>query len=200
MTDPIDNVLAYWFEPRPATSADVEARRRFWFESNEATDLEIRERFGALVEEARAGRLDAWRATARGTLALLVLLDQFSRNLYRGRPDAFSHDPVALEIAEVAFATGLFDELDLSERMFAALPYRHAEDVASQVRAVELAVHDALTAPPIWRDFAIYSVDWARKHLDVIVRFGRFPHRNAILGRPSTAEELEFLKQPGSAF
>ena len=135
MNDPIDDVLAYWFEPHPTTPEEVEARRRFWFESSDATDREIRERFGALVEQARAGRLDAWRATTRGTLALLVLLDQFSRNLHRGRPDAFSHDPVALAIAEDAFATGRFDELGLCVRMFAALPYRHAEDVAAQVRA-----------------------------------------------------------------
>jgi uncharacterized protein (DUF924 family) len=193
MTTAMSDVLAYWFEPRPATAAEVDARRRFWFEGSEATDREIRARFGALVARARAGELDDWRATPRGTLALLILLDQFSRNLDRGRPEAFSHDPVALGIATEGFAAGQFDDLDLAERLFAALPFRHAEDVAAQTRAVELAVRDALTAPPIYRDFAIYSVDWARKHLDVIVRFGRFPHRNAALGRESTAGEREYL-------
>jgi uncharacterized protein (DUF924 family) len=121
------------------------------------------------------------------------LIDQFSRNLYRGTPQAFSHDPVALGLAQTGFTSGRFDQLDAIERMFAALPFRHAEEVEAQKRGVELAVKDALTSPPYLKDFLIYSVDWARKHLDVIVRFGRFPHRNAALGRVSTAEELEYI-------
>ncbi|HVJ17315.1 MAG TPA: DUF924 family protein [Polyangiaceae bacterium] len=186
-------VLSYWFEPRPTTTAELEARKQFWFEGGPSVDDEIRARFAALVERARAGELTAWAETARGTLALLILIDQFSRNLYRGTPQAFSHDPVCLELARQGFDSGRFDELDPVERMFAALPFRHAEDVESQKRGVALAVTDALNAAPLYQDFLVYSVDWARKHLDVVVRFGRFPHRNKALGRASTAEELEYI-------
>ncbi len=189
----IDDVLTYWFEPRPQTPAELEAKKQFWFTGSRSIDDEIRRRFGALVAKARAGELAAWANTPRGSLALLILLDQFSRNLYRGTPDAFSHDPVCLELARAGFDSGRFDELDLIERMFAALPFRHAEDVESQKRAVALAVKDALQTTPLLQDFLVYSVDWARKHLDVIVRFGRFPHRNRVFARVSTPEELEYI-------
>lgn len=188
-----DDVLAYWLGPTPKTSDELEAKKQTWFAGGPAIDDEIRARFGELVANARAGALAAWTQTPRGTLALLVVLDQFSRNLYRGTPDAFSHDPICLELARDGFASGRFDELDAIERMFAALPFRHAEDVEAQKRGVALAVQDALDASAVTKDFLVYSVDWARKHLDVIVRFGRFPHRNRALGRPSTSEELDYL-------
>jgi uncharacterized protein (DUF924 family) len=189
----IEDVLSYWFEPQPRTAAEVEARREFWFTGSAATDQEIQQRFGGLVARARAGELAGWSETSRGTLALIILIDQFSRNLHRGTAAAFSHDPVGLALARAGFEAGRFDELDPLARMFAALPFRHAEDVEWQKQAVALAVKDALTGAPHLRDFLIYSVDWARKHLDVIVRFGRFPHRNAALGRVSTPDELEYL-------
>jgi uncharacterized protein (DUF924 family) len=188
-----EDVLSYWLAPTPRTAAEAETRKAFWFTGSGAVDEEIRARFGGLVARARAGELDAWTGTARGTLALIVLIDQFSRNLHRGTPAAFSHDPVALALARAGFDGGRFDGLDPIERLFAALPFRHAEEVESQKRAVALAVKDALTGPPHLRDFLVYSVDWARKHLDVIVRFGRFPHRNVALGRPATPGEVEYL-------
>ena len=188
-----DDVLSYWFEPRPTTPAELEAKKQFWFIGGQAIDEEIRARFGALLSKARAGELTAWTETPRGTLALLIVLDQFSRNLYRGTPEAFSHDPFCLELARAGFDSGSFDEFDPVERMFAALPFRHAEDVEAQKRGVVLAVKDALTATPLLLDFLVYSVDWARKHLDVIVRFERFPHRNKAMGRPSSPDELEYL-------
>lgn len=193
MRDEIEGVLTYWLMPKPLTAAEVEARRQFWFEGSVEIDREIRTRFGALVSRARAGELDAWKQSPRGTLALLILLDQFSRNVHRGTPEAFSHDPVALEIARTGFDAGHFDDFDVIDRMFFALPFRHAEDVESQKRGVELAVEDARNGAPHLLDFLVYSVDWARKHLDVIVRFGRFPHRNATLGRTSTPEEISYL-------
>jgi len=189
----IEDVLSYWLTPSPQSAAEAEARKEFWFTGSAAIDDEIRRRFGGLVAEARAGARDGWSATPRGALAFIILVDQFSRNLYRGTPEAFSHDGVALQLARAGFDAGRFDALDPLERMFAALPFRHAEDVESQKRAVALAVTDALAGPPHLEDFLIYSVDWARKHLDVIVRFGRFPHRNAALGRPSTPAEVEYL-------
>lgn len=189
----IEHVLAFWLGAPPKTAAELEAKKQVWFTGSEAIDQEIRARFGELVAQARAGALSHWTGTARGTLALLILLDQFSRNLFRGTKDAFSHDPVCLELARAGFDSGLFDALDPIERMFAALPFRHAEEVEAQKRGVALAVSDALGTTPVLKDFLVYSVDWARKHLDVIVRFGRFPHRNKALGRVSTPEELDYL-------
>jgi len=191
--DQAEHVLTFWLHPRPTTTAELEQRRQFWFTGSADLDREIGDRFGTLVAQARQGQLDAWTHTPRGALAWLILVDQFSRNLHRGTAAAFSHDPAALAVADTGFANGWFDDFDLFERMFAALPYRHAEDVEHQKRAVELAVHDALAAPPEFLDFAIYSVDWARKHLDVIVRYGRFPHRNAAVGRTSTEQERAYL-------
>ena len=189
----IDEVLSYWLEPPPATADEVEAKRKFWFEGSSSIDREIEQRFGALVERARRGELDGWGETPRGTLALIVLIDQFSRNLHRGTPDAFSRDPKALHLAVDGHDRGRFDGFGTIEHFFASMPFRHAEDVATQKRGVALAVKDALRAEPLLRELMIYSVDWARKHLDVIVRFGRFPHRNAALGRASTPEEVEYL-------
>lgn len=189
----IEDVLSYWFSPEPTTVTQVEAKKQFWFYGGSAVDREIRGRFAGLVERACRGELDAWRSSARGTLALIILLDQFTRNVYRGSAAAFAHDPVAFELARSGFDAGRFEEFDALERMFAALPFRHAEDVEAQKLGVTLAVRDALGATPLFKDFLIYSVDWARKHLDVIVRFGRFPHRNATLKRESTPEELEYI-------
>jgi uncharacterized protein (DUF924 family) len=189
----IENVLSYWLSPQPQTEAEIEARKALWFTGSEATDQEIRRRFAGLVAQARAGELDGWSATPRGALALIILIDQFSRNLHRGGAAAFSHDPMGLALARAGFDSGRFEELDPIARMFAALPFRHAEEVEAQKRGVALAVKDALAGAPYLKDFLVYSVDWARKHLDVIVRFGRFPHRNAALGRASTSEELEYL-------
>jgi uncharacterized protein (DUF924 family) len=190
----IEDVLSYWLKAPPATEAELERRKAFWFSGGESVDREIRERFAPLVEQARSGALADWATTPRGALALIILLDQFTRNVYRGTKDAFAHDAVALELARSGFDSGAFDDLDPIERMFAALPFRHDEDVESQKRAVALAVRDARTTTPLLKDFLVYSVDWARKHLDVIVRFGRFPHRNAALARQSTPEEVEYLE------
>ena len=193
MSDPND-VLSYWLEPAPATAADVEAKRKFWFEGGSDVDREIDGRFRTLVERARACELDGWAETARGTLALIVLVDQFSRNLFRGTKEAFSYDDKALHLARDGYDTGRFESFGTLEHFFASMPFRHAEDVETQKQGVAHAVRDALRAEPLLRELMIYSVDWARKHLDVIARFGRFPHRNVALGRPSTPAELEYLE------
>jgi uncharacterized protein (DUF924 family) len=192
-SETIERVLAFWLDPKPQTAAEAETRKAFWFSGNDAVDRDIRDKFGALVELAHAGQLSAWHETPRGTLAWMILVDQFSRNVFRGSPRAYAADAAALELARAGFASDRFAGFDTVDRMFLALPFRHAEDVDSQKRAVELAVADALAAPAHLLDFAVYSVDWARKHLDVIVRFGRFPHRNEVCGRTSTAAELEYL-------
>jgi uncharacterized protein (DUF924 family) len=187
-------VLSFWFEPKPTTEEETRTKMRLWFMGGDAVDREIQEKFGTLVEQARSGELDAWAQTPRGALALIILIDQFSRNLYRGRAEAFSADGKALALARAGFDSGSFDTLDVIEQLFAALPFTHHEDLESQKRAVALAQRVALRAEPIYKGFLANGIDISRKHLDVIARFGRFPHRNAALGRQSTPEEQEYLE------
>jgi uncharacterized protein (DUF924 family) len=197
----IDDVLAFWFEPVPTNDAEVQERRKLWFLGGAGVDRTIRERFGPLVEQAHAGDLDPWRATDRGALALVILIDQFSRNVYRGTARAFAADARALGVARELVDTGRFDRLSLPEKLFVWAPFLHAEDLDAQRTGVRLAVAAALGAEAPWKGLVALSVDMARKHLDVVARFGRFPHRNAILGRESTPDEaayLEFLKLTGS--
>jgi uncharacterized protein (DUF924 family) len=190
----IEHILSFWMEPRPETAEQLSARWKYWFWSGgEDVDRDIRERFGALVERARRGELDDWTVTANGTLALIILIDQFSRNIYRGTPEAFSADDRALRIAMDGYATGRFAGFDVNENMFASMPFRHAENLEAQQRCVAIAVQDATRGKPEWKGMLVDNVDWARKHLDVVARFGRFPHRNAAIGRPSTPEEIEYL-------
>lgn len=196
----IDDVWQYWLEPKPRTPEEAQQWGKKWFGGGAEQDREIRERFGALVEQARAGQLDDWAATTRGRLALIILIDQFSRNIYRGQGEAFAKDHVALELARQGFDSGAFAELDTVERLFAYLPFVHAEDLECQRRAVHYAIESALKAPPELRSMMESAVDFARKHIDVVARFGRFPHRNPALARTSTSEEqtyLEYLKSFG---
>lgn len=202
-TDPrIADVLAYWLGAPQPDNASALARQQLWFVKSDATDAEIRTRFGPLVEEALAGQLDGWAATPRGRLALLVLLDQFTRNLFRGTPRSFAGDARALPLALEGMALGHDRHADLPAvaRIFCYLPLEHAEDPALQARSV--AAFEALAdgAEADTRAFLAGTLDYARRHRDVIARYGRFPHRNPILGRESTAEEREYLAQPGSGF
>lgn len=192
MTD-IDRVWQFWLEPKPQTSDEVNARGQLWFGGGAELDRQIRVQFGHLVEQARNGELGSWKETPRGRLALVVLIDQFSRNVYRGNPQSYSADGQALDLVVEGFEIGAFAHLDSIEQMFAYLPFSHAEDLAMQKRAVELAQRAALSAPEAWRGMLYGAVDYARKHLDVVARFGRFPHRNIVLGRVTTAEESAYL-------
>jgi uncharacterized protein (DUF924 family) len=182
------DVLAFWFGPPPHATRDV------WFRKAPAFDAAIRERFGAAVTAALSGEFTTWDATPQGALARVILLDQFTRNLHRDTPLAFAGDTQALTIAEQAIARGFDRELDRFERWFLYLPFEHSEDAAMQQRSLalfgQLAAETGDRAP----------LEWAEKHAAVIRRFGRYPHRNAILGRASTTEELAFLAQPGSSF
>ncbi len=177
-----EDVLAYWF---------AEGMAARWFNADEAFDQEVRQRLLPLYEEAVAGRLERWRQSARGALALVILLDQVPRNLFRGEPRAFATDAQALATTKRALAKGFDQELRQVERVFLYLPLEHCEDLADQELCVRLV--GALDENPDWGDYA-------RQHRDVIARFGRFPHRNAILGRETTAEEAAFLREPGSSF
>jgi uncharacterized protein (DUF924 family) len=184
------DVLLFWFGP-PAERGKPQAR---WFVKSDAFDRECRERFLPVHEEAAAGKLIRWKDNPADCLALILLLDQLPRNMFRGTPRAFATDPQALETARHAVAQG-HDRLMLPvERMFVYLPFEHSESLADQDRACELT--RPLTAFAETPEAYRYAV----LHRDVVARFGRFPHRNSILGRASTAEEIEFLKQPGSSF
>jgi uncharacterized protein (DUF924 family) len=182
------DVLEFWFGVPPGQS------RAEWFRKDDAFDARIRERFGALHEAASRCELEDWRAEADSMVALVVVLDQFSRNLYRGGARAFAQDAHARECAREALARG-DDALRLPvERQFLYLPFEHSEDRADQ----DLSVH--LMSQLESFDATRGLSEWAMKHKAIIDRFGRFPHRNEALGRASTPEELEFLKTPGSGF
>ena len=182
------DILAFWFGPPPRVE------RPEWFRKDDAFDATIRARFGAAVEAAIDGAYASWTATPHGALARILLTDQFTRNIFRGTPRAFAGDPVGLATAMEVVADGHDRALDPIERWFLYLPYEHSESADVQARSLEL--FGALADETGRRDPLV----WAEKHAVIIRRFGRYPHRNAILGRPSTPEELEFLKQPGSSF
>ncbi len=166
----------------------VQAGPKAWFAKNDAFDAEIRLRFEALHHSAARRELDGWAAEAHGALALLLLLDQFPRNLYRGSGHAFATDPLARHFANAAVAAGFDRAVDPSLRNFFYLPFEHSEALADQDRCVELC-----------KDSSESDKHWAALHRGIILRFGRFPHRNTELGRQSTAEEENFLQSGGFA-
>ena len=168
--------------------------RKQWFEKNPDFDREVRERFLSLWELGAVGALSNWQHTADACLALIVLLDQFPRNMFRGTPRAFASDAAALEAARHAVASGYDGTMSAAERLFLYLPFEHSEALADQDLACELTKPLDALAP------GLQAHHYALAHRDIVRRFGRFPHRNAILGRESTPEEVEFLKGPGSSF
>ncbi|WP_099761109.1 DUF924 family protein [Janthinobacterium sp. 35] len=187
------DVLDFWF--LPPDNPDYGQARVEWFRKDDGFDAQIRARFGALIDVAIEGGLRAWDATPHGALARLIVLDQLTRNVYRGTPRAFAGDAQALALA-VALTQAAQDQLlPPMLRAFAYLPFEHAEDLAMQARAVELFQLLSQAQPGFEG-----MLDYAERHQEVIARFGRFPHRNAILGRASTPQEVEFLRQPGSSF
>jgi uncharacterized protein (DUF924 family) len=186
-------VLDFWFGA--PDSEEFGRERKMWFRKNAAFDAKLRERFGALLDAARAGELDAWCETPEGALALVIVLDQFSRNCHRGTPHAFSADDKALDIARTMVASGADLRLPtLQHRSFAYLPFEHAESAEAQRESLRL--FGELAKDPEGKGYYDYAV----RHAQIIERFGRYPHRNAQLGRDSTDEEAAFLRERGSSF
>ena len=179
-----DKVLDFWFN---------ETDRQNWFERSDAFDQVIRDRFGEAVEVARADGFTDWHETPPGCLAVIILIDQLSRNIYRDSPLAWSADDVSLSCTRQAIARAYDADLGIDERKFLYMPLMHSEVLADQEQCLELFESLATDEDDVSLDFAI-------RHRDIIARFGRFPHRNEILGRESTPEELAFLKEPDSSF
>lgn len=180
--DDIDKVLGFWF---------TDCQPEQWFTKDDAFDAQLKDRFGKLVDKARAGQLDSWADTDRGLLALILLLDQMTRNIYRDTPAAFSGDEIALALSLKGVERGYLDQFDAeAERQFLLMPMMHAEDIDIQNRSLPLFEH--------YTSERTHS--YAIKHQVIVERFGHFPHRNAILGRPLTDEMIEFLKGPDSSF
>ena len=177
----LQDVLDFWF-------TELTDKQRF--AKDEALDATLRERFGATLQAAARGELAGWRTTPQGRLAEIVVLDQFPRNIHRDTPAAFAQDAQALTLAQELVASGQDRALDLVQRTFAYMPYMHSESLLIHAQAL------ALFAQPGMEN----TLDFEQRHQAIIARFGRYPHRNAILGRVSTPEELAFLALPGSSF
>ncbi len=196
-----EEILRYWFGPIEGEGwLAAPGREEIWFRGGDEVDETLRLRFGPDVEVALAGGYADWTSTPRGRLARILLLDQFTRNIHRGKPDAFAGDPIALPMALEALASGEDRALRPIERVFLYLPLEHAEDPAIQRRCVDAYRALAQAAPPDSGSTYDGFVDYATRHQVIVDRFGRFPHRNRILGRASTPEEEAFLLEPGSSF
>lgn len=200
LTETAETIRTFWFGVDADDTTVAAQKSKLWWAKNDAADIEIRTRFQTSTLAAASGKLDAWAATPSGTLALILLTDQFPRNMYRGRPESFSFDPIALHWALHALEHGFDASLRPIERIFIYLPLEHAESLTLQLRAVQLYEKLLVDVPTEQQSAFSGFVNFAVRHRDVIARFGRFPHRNAILGRASTEEEVAFLKTAGSSF
>ena len=185
-------IMEFWF-------GDTTGFRSEWFQKNSAFDEKIREKFGEDLERAIAGEYDDWAETAQGRMALIILLDQFSRNLFRGSPKSFAQDKKALNLTLEGLKLGHDREISPVQRTFFYLPLEHSEDLEMQDLAMEKFT-ELLEEQGEEDEVAKTSLEYARRHHLIIERFGRFPHRNEVLGRKSTPEELHFLTQPNSSF
>ena len=197
----MEQVLDFWFGACGPDGALDRAKQKMWFSDGRKYDADIRKQFGKLHRRAARGELDAeWAATPRGRVTLIVLLDQLSRHIHRGTATAFAQDPAAQRLAVAGVEQGADRALIPAQRAFFYLPFEHAEDIALQRLGARQFEHLSTEVARGWRKDYISFADYAGYHRDIIERFGRFPHRNKVLGRASTPEEIEFLKQPGSSF
>jgi uncharacterized protein (DUF924 family) len=195
-----DELLALWFGDNPDDSTVAAEKKELWWGHSPDTDGMLREKFATASLSAGVGVLDHWSGSPRGRLALILLLDQIPRAIHRGRPEAFAFDADARKVASQGLASAADLLLRPIERVFFYLPFEHSEDLADQEKSVELFRGLAESAPDSDRETFDFFLEYAVRHHAVIARFDRFPHRNEIVGRESTPEEIEFLKTPGSSF
>lgn len=194
------DIINYWFQGTSDDAPIPQERTQFWFRKSPATDQEIRDKFEPLITAAKAEELNHWKTTPQGRLALIILLDQFTRNVYRDTPAAFSGDTLALNLALEGLDQGDDQRIPYVQRPFFYLPLEHAEDLGLQDRCVSLMEQLKDNAPEVHKGVMEANHQYAIQHQLIIQRFGRFPHRNKILSRVSTEEEQLFLTQPGSSF
>ncbi len=190
-------ILDFWFgtdEQNPMAKAAM------WWKPDAALDEQIKQRFASEIHEAIQGKLDPWKASPEGTLAWIILLDQFSRNIFRNSHQAFSQDPLALTATLKAIERGDDQKLGAIHRWFLYMPLMHSEDPNIHRRSLEIYTRLAESAPDNFKEALKSAYDFAERHAKIIFRFGRYPHRNKILGRKSTPEEETFLLEPGSSF
>ncbi len=194
------SVLDFWFGKKQDNLGIIKEKAESWWRKDAAFDAQIKAQFAAPLESLIEGRLEHWKAQPRGHLALIILADQFSRNMYRDDPKSFGQDGIALELAIEGLNKGTDRQLLLVERSFFYLPFEHAESLQRQQQSVDLYRALVAEADAGEREYFEENLDYALRHQRIIERFGRYPHRNAILGRASTAEEIAFLQQPDSSF
>lgn len=187
-------VLDFWFGDALTLGWPSQSRSALWFGGGKALDDDITRRFGGLVEQALQGGLGDWESGPQRRLALVILLDQFTRNVFRGQARAFAGDRRAQQLVQDALARGWDERLPLAARVFLYMPLMHAEDPALQHQCVRCFEALVATAPPERRKDVQGNLDFARQHCDIIVRYGRFPYRNQAMGRPDTPQEREFLR------
>jgi uncharacterized protein (DUF924 family) len=193
-------ILDYWFADATRDPLKAKARNDFWFRADPEHDREIAKRFTATLNAAAEGSLSHWETEPHSALALVIVLDQFPRNACRGTPGAFAHDAEALSVSRHGVGAGYLNGLTTVEQGFFVMPFQHCEDLACQRESVALFARIADDAPPDWRPIAENMLRYAHLHLELVERFGRFPHRNAILGRASTPAESEFLRTNTESF
>jgi uncharacterized protein (DUF924 family) len=193
-----DDVLDFWFGAPASDAAGFQAKVKRWFQGGPAVDEEIRARFGNLHERAVAGELDDWAQTPRGRRALIIVLDQFTRNLGRGTPKAYAGDKKAQALAVEALDRGEHQDLEFVELLFLVMPLGHSESVPLQERNIAVLEEAVAAAPPDKRELYDRALAQPRKYLAWIRQFGRFPHRNAVLERTCTQEEMAFLASPST--
>ena len=196
----VEEILNYWLGPAGISPDAWQKQTKRWYASDPEIDQEINGRFGPTLAAAEAGDLDDWQRSTSGCLALIILFDQFSRNLYRGHAKAFCNDPRAVTVTDHLVLSGKLHELDVPAQLLAFHPYHHAEDLSRQEQVVELARHLLKTSGVGWHKTINNNLDYLENHANVIRLFGRFPHRNDILGRQSTLEELEHMRQDPRTF
>ncbi|WDD97762.1 DUF924 family protein [Thalassomonas actiniarum] len=190
----VDEVLDFWFGEITNELCD-EQHQAFWYQGSEALDNEVKIKFFDLYQQALAGQLAHWQQAARGSLALVILLDQLPRNMFRGTARAFASDELALKVCKAGIESGVDRQLSLIERIFYYHPLQHSESLAEQQTSVETFIEMLEQYPQVVHIKVIEnSIHWAKEHLAIIRQFGRFPHRNKALARESTAQELEYLK------
>jgi uncharacterized protein (DUF924 family) len=195
-----EEVIRFWFADASDDPGAANARNAVWYGASPEFDEAVRERFESTIAAAARGELAAWKETPRSSVALVIVLDQFPRNVYRNRARAFEYDGRALDVTRHALGAGHLNALSIPGRVFLLMPYQHVEDEAAQREGLALFERLAAEAPSEWHAFTASTLDFARRHLELIERYGRFPHRNAALGRQSTPAEREYLETKPETF